>query len=720
MRVAHNIVALGAWRQLSQVGDRLGKSVQRISSGYRINSASDDPAGLVISENLRAQVRGMEQAVSNNQEGMSMIQTAEGALSEIHSLLSSMRSLALHAANTAALTVTGLAADQEQLDSAINSVQRIATTTAYAGKMLIDGTLGYTLEGMVKDESNVAAIDVDGANINQALSGTTFIDVVISQEADKAHLGWVEGGKFTSDQMTIAAATTGISAGNTVDLNIAGVTVEILGSDTAEEALVKINEALDNAGKDITASLRGYGMTGTVITSGSILSVDTTDVKLPIDGDTDVSIVITTAATEVTLGSGVGAVAATGGIFISAVGGVAAGASATLVIDGITITGVTGSLTITEAITKINSQLSSTDTEVVHNSASTSIIAVSDWGDNVSINDTDGLILATGGTGSGTGVDVGGYFTYLDEDGSTVTGAASGDGLTLSANVVSTDTSRLDDLAVVMQSGAGEYGVGSYAEALTLTVNDDTSSGYLYLEYDSFGDYTIDLRDTSNSIIDNADGTAEDQGRDISGKFVYDNDLGGVTGSAAATGNGLYLVGNEGTYLDGLDVQMLAAGNAAATYASALRIVLAGGQITFQVGANMGETYETSISSMKSQDLGNIAGTNTEGLEALKALGTYALDTDAQTAISIIDQAIEDVSTERAKLGSVQANVLESNVRNLGIAKENLEASESRIRDVDMAREMMEFTKNQVLTQAATAMLAQANALPQMVLTLLR
>lgn len=718
MRVAHNIVALGAWRQLSQVGDRLGKSVQRISSGYRINAASDDPAGLVISENLRAQVRGMEQAVSNTQEGMSMIQTAEGALSEIHSLLSSMRSLALHAANTAALTVTSLAADQEQLDSAINSVQRIATTTAYAGKMLIDGTLGYTLEGMVKDESNVAAIDVDGANINQALSGTTFIDVVISQEADKAHLGWVEGGKFTSDQMTIAAATTGISSATSVDLNIDGATVVILGSDTAEEALVKINEALDNAGRDITASLRGYGITGTVITSASILSVDTTDVKLPIDGNTDVTIVITTAATEITLGSGVGAVAATGGIMVSAALGMTTGGEiATLVIDGITITGVSGSTTITGAVTLIDSQLSG-DTRAYY--TGTSIIVVGDWGDNVSIDDTDGLIIATGGTSSGTGVDVGGYFTYLDEDGSTVTGAASGDGLTLSANVVSTDTSRLDDLAVVMQSGAGEYGVGTYADALTLTVNDDTSSGYLYLEHDNFGDYTMDLRDISNVFIDNADGTAEDQGRDISGKFVYDNDLGGVTGSAAATGNGLYLVGNEGTYLDGLDVQMLAAGNAAATYASALRIVLAGGQITFQVGANMGETYQTSISSMKSQDLGNIAGTNNEGLEALKALGTYALDTDAQTAISIIDQAIEDVSTERAKLGSVQANVLESNVRNLGIARENLEASESRIRDVDMAREMMEFTKNQVLTQAATAMLAQANALPQMVLTLLR
>jgi len=108
------------------------------------------------------------------------------------------------------------------------------------------------------------------------------------------------------------------------------------------------------------------------------------------------------------------------------------------------------------------------------------------------------------------------------------------------------------------------------------------------------------------------------------------------------------------------------------------------------------------------------------GLNDLKDGESYDLATDAQTAIDVIDQAIKDVSTQRAKLGAIQANVLESNQRNLGVARENMQASESRIRDVDMAQEMMEFTKNQILTQAATAMLAQANAVPQGVLQLLR
>ena len=158
MRIAHNITALNAWRQLNLVNNELSKSVEKISSGYRINRAADDPAGLVLSENLRAQVVGMDQALSNTQDGISMIQTAEGALTEIHSLLDSMRSLALHAANTAAVTPEAIAADQEQLDSAINSINRIATTTAYAGKKLLNGSAGKQAE--IKNASYVSDVDI--------------------------------------------------------------------------------------------------------------------------------------------------------------------------------------------------------------------------------------------------------------------------------------------------------------------------------------------------------------------------------------------------------------------------------------------------------------------------------------------------------------------------------------------------------------------------------
>ena len=122
------------------------------------------------------------------------------------------------------------------------------------------------------------------------------------------------------------------------------------------------------------------------------------------------------------------------------------------------------------------------------------------------------------------------------------------------------------------------------------------------------------------------------------------------------------------------------------------------------IGANAGQNIQISINSMKAADLG------VDGVD---------ISADADSAITSIDNAIKTVSEERAYLGANQ-NRLEHTINNLGTAAENLQAAESRIRDVDMAKEMMEFTKNSILSQAATAMLAQANQVPQGVLQLLR
>jgi flagellin len=134
----------------------------------------------------------------------------------------------------------------------------------------------------------------------------------------------------------------------------------------------------------------------------------------------------------------------------------------------------------------------------------------------------------------------------------------------------------------------------------------------------------------------------------------------------------------------------------------------ASNKFVFHIGANKGQNMTLTIASMKSTDLGI-------------AKGTLKIDTqtDADNGIALIDTALETVSTERANLGAVQ-NRLEHTINNLGTSAENLTAAESRIRDVDMAKEMMEFTKNNILTQAAQAMLAQANQQPQGVLQLLR
>jgi flagellin len=147
----------------------------------------------------------------------------------------------------------------------------------------------------------------------------------------------------------------------------------------------------------------------------------------------------------------------------------------------------------------------------------------------------------------------------------------------------------------------------------------------------------------------------------------------------------------------------------------------AGTAMVFHIGSNAGQTASLEIAKMDQNTLGKVGGTGT----ALSSVGSGGATTNlttragANAAIKVIDAAIKDVSSERAKLGAMQ-NRLEHTINNLGTTSENLSASESRIRDVDMAKEMMEFTKNNILSQASQAMLAQANMQPQSVLQLLQ
>ncbi|PWB68131.1 flagellin [candidate division GN15 bacterium] len=137
--------------------------------------------------------------------------------------------------------------------------------------------------------------------------------------------------------------------------------------------------------------------------------------------------------------------------------------------------------------------------------------------------------------------------------------------------------------------------------------------------------------------------------------------------------------------------------------------------LVFQIGANVGQTTAIGLRNMSASSLGkNIAGSMWSSLAQIDVTTVQG----AQDAQTVIDASINEVSTTRGSLGSFQKNTLESNLRNLRIASQNLTASESQIRDTDMAEEMSEFTKNQILVQAGTAMLAQANQMPQTVLQL--
>src|SRR5947207_12848163 len=115
LQINTNVSAMNALRNLSNVANNVSTSIQRLSSGLPINQAADDPAGLVISESLRAQIDGLNQAVSNSQDATNVIKTAEGGLTEVNSLLRNVRQLAIHAANTGVNDVVAIQADQTQI-----------------------------------------------------------------------------------------------------------------------------------------------------------------------------------------------------------------------------------------------------------------------------------------------------------------------------------------------------------------------------------------------------------------------------------------------------------------------------------------------------------------------------------------------------------------------------------------------------------------------------
>lgn len=199
MIINHNIAALNTHRQLSSNNAGASKSLEKLSSGLRINRAGDDAAGLAISEKMRGQIRGLEQASRNSQDGISLIQTAEGALNETHSILQRMRELAVQSGND-----TNTAQDrtnlQDEMDQLGKEIDRIRDTTQFNTKNLIDGSM---------DKTTVAAANV---NTNTALDASTATGDALTALLDKDgnNLGIAVG-----DSITVSYVMNGTTVENT-------------------------------------------------------------------------------------------------------------------------------------------------------------------------------------------------------------------------------------------------------------------------------------------------------------------------------------------------------------------------------------------------------------------------------------------------------------------------------------------------------------------------
>ncbi|MFC4711685.1 flagellin [Planococcus dechangensis] len=200
MIINHNITALNTHRQLSSATNAQANSMEKLSSGLRINSAKDDAAGLSISEKMRGQIRGLEQASRNSQDAISMIQTAEGALNETHDILQRMRELTVQAGND-----TNTADDREviqvEIDDLVEEIGRIATTTQFNGQNLLDGTGGasgvFTFQiGANTDQQ----LDVTFATMDAAGLGVDALDVSDAAAATAALTTLDDAIKLVSDE----------------------------------------------------------------------------------------------------------------------------------------------------------------------------------------------------------------------------------------------------------------------------------------------------------------------------------------------------------------------------------------------------------------------------------------------------------------------------------------------------------------------------------------
>ena len=201
LRIQNNVEAFNAQRQLVHNSDKLGKAMEKLSSGYRINRAGDDAAGLAISEKLRGQINGLAQASRNSSDAVSLVQTAEGALNEVHSMLQRVRELAVQYKN-GSLSASDQTAIQNEVTQLANEIERIGKTAQFNGIKLLDNTNAVTFQVGSQDGDEIAVTMITlGASVGAsystlAVGGTqdiTEIDNAINAvSAQRASLGGIQ------------------------------------------------------------------------------------------------------------------------------------------------------------------------------------------------------------------------------------------------------------------------------------------------------------------------------------------------------------------------------------------------------------------------------------------------------------------------------------------------------------------------------------------------
>jgi len=267
MRINHNIAALNTYRQLTGNTNSTSKSLEKLSSGLRINRAGDDAAGLAISEKMRSQIRGLDTASRNANDGISLIQTAEGALNETHSILQRMKELAVQAANDTN-TTEDRAEIQKEIDQLTAEITRIADQTEFNTKKLLDGTMASKVNYGTLDPDDVTvvvapgtppaegtytvAIDTDGVVSVTASDSSVVTSLFEVSFDDSLDLSSGVSGTITVDNKQTSIFHIGANKGQNTSLSINKMDAESLGVNalnltsqkTADEAITTIDNAI--------------------------------------------------------------------------------------------------------------------------------------------------------------------------------------------------------------------------------------------------------------------------------------------------------------------------------------------------------------------------------------------------------------------------------------------------------------------------------------------
>lgn len=741
LRINHNIAAIDAQRNLALTTDNIGGVMEKLSSGFRINRASDDPAGLVISEQFRAQIAGLDRAISNSEGSISMIQTAEGSLNEINSLLVSMRELAIHAANEGFNDTAQLAADQAEIENAISTIDRIAANAQFGTKKLLDGS-----------KDNIATI---------TSSNSTEITIVQSGLNTGSHsVTATQTANSTASLNTVAFGVSLDSSTNGNPVNLAeGIhNVDVLTASEGAEKIsgnVQLLDAWNNSlslattasaaiiyGQDINAG----GLAGSA--AGAADLAGTYSVKLNYQQNGEAVTGAQTLSVELEATDDEAAVVQAWNDAIS---------------NNAFLAGKVEMATVGVGGGDVRYQFQSV------NSGAQYSLKISD---STHDSTTDFFDFENAGAALGYRDHRGTSLNTLKMKVTTDTHAAVTADVLIGGNGAAQTYSSMSALVTDVQAALDDAGAFGADEVKVVAYDNDTKLRFTTLDEGS--DYKLRIMDEDtgtyeraqnvlNIAVDNDDISGTDALLSFDG---YTNQISSVVHGATGTAT-LYNKADDGgenlgrgsldivvnkaevgvnlgsmlldvsaakfsVRLDGGPATTVTAGMESTVYNSArdeylnLRIGLTstGGSETiqntdqslvFQIGANVGQTARIALPNMAASALGkNMAGNMFTDLSKINVLTVSG----AQDSQAIIDAAITEVTTVRGTLGSFTKNTLESNLRNLRVASQNLTASESGIRDTDMASAMSEFVKYQILLQAGTAMLAQGNQLPQVVLSL--